>query len=85
MEAGKELNFKEAGQFMIPLGLATPGEQVKIIKITGLEKVQNRLRDMGFVPDSTIELISVNNYGIICKVKDVRVALNHDLAMKIMV
>ncbi len=46
---------------MMPLTLAAPGVELKIVKLCGLDKTQCRLQDMGFVPGSIVELICINN------------------------
>lgn len=70
---------------MMPLALATPGIQFKILKINGRSKAKNHLTNMGFIPGAKVELISINHGNIICKIKDSRVAVDRDLAMKIMI
>jgi len=70
---------------MMPLALAELGIEFEILRVNGRSKVKSHLEDLGFVPGSKVELISKNNGNVICKIKNTRVALNSDLAMKIMI
>ena len=70
---------------MMPLTLTAPRVELKIVKLCGLDKTQCRLQDMEFVPGSIVELICINNGNVICKIKDTRIAIDRDLAMRIMV
>jgi len=70
---------------MIPLTLADNNSQCIIKKIGGSPEVKKHLEDMGFVTGSTVEVISQSGGNIIVNVKDVRVAISREMAMKIMI
>lgn len=70
---------------MIPLIYATVGEEVIIRKIGGSPEVKKHLENLGFVAGSTVTLITALNGNLIVKVKESRVALNEELARKIMI
>ena len=70
---------------MIPLTLADTGMDNIIKKIGGSPEVKKHLEDMGFVTGSTVEVISQSGGNIIVNVKDVRVAISREMAMKIMI
>jgi ferrous iron transport protein A len=70
---------------MMPLPLADPGEELVIRKVGGKPEVRKHLEDIGFLVGGSVELISVIGGSVIVKVKGTRVALNQDMAQKIMV
>ncbi len=70
---------------MMPLNLAPPGEENIIRKIGGNPEIKRHLEDLGFVVGGTVSLISVLNGNVIVKVKDSRVAIDGELAHRIMV
>lgn len=70
---------------MIPLTFADGNSQCIIKKIGGNPEVKKHLEDMGFVTGSTVEVISQSGGNIIVNVKDVRVAISREMAMKIMI
>ena len=70
---------------MMPLTMATPGERVVIRKITGRDDVRQHLAELGFVVDSEVMVVSEISGNLIVQVKDSRVALNRDMANRIMI
>ena len=70
---------------MMPLNLAEIGEPQIIKRIGGSPDVKKHLEDMGFVPGAVINVISAINGNLIVSVKDCKVALDKELAMKIMI
>ena len=70
---------------MIPLSYATPGVETEIRKIGGNHEVKKHLEDLGFVVGATATVISSMNGNIIVKIKESRVAINDDMARKIMI
>jgi len=70
---------------MIPLTYADPGEENVIMKINGRPEVKKHLEDMGFVAGSIIRVVSSVNGNLIVSVKDTKVALDKELAMRIMI
>lgn len=70
---------------MIPLTFADNNSQCIIKKIGGSPEVKKHLEDMGFVTGSTVEVITQSGGNIIVNVKDVRVAISREMAMKIMI
>ena len=69
---------------MIPLTMAKPGETVTIRKITGKDEVRQHLAELGFVVDSTVRVINDVNGSMILQVKESRIALNEELAKRVM-
>ena len=70
---------------MMPLPLANIGEEYLIRKVGGSPEVKKHLEDLGFVAGGTATLITVLNGNVIVKVKEARVAINEEMARKIMV
>lgn len=70
---------------MIPLNLASPGETQIIKKIGGNPEVKKHLENLGFCVGGEITIISSLGGNLILKVKESRVAINNELARKIMV
>lgn len=70
---------------MIPLMMAEPGKEQKIIRIGGNPEVRQHLENLGFVGGGTVTLLSVIHGNVIVKVKESRVAISSELAGKIMV
>jgi ferrous iron transport protein A len=70
---------------MMPLNMAVPGEENLICRIGGSPEVKKHLEDLGFVAGGTVTLVTVLNGNVIVNVKDTRIALDADLARRIMV
>ena len=70
---------------MMPLPVLDPGEEAIVRKVGGNPDARLHLENLGIVPGGNITLISVNDGNVIVKVKESRLALNKDMAMKIMV
>lgn len=70
---------------MIPLSLADPGKEQTIRKIGGNAQVRQHLENLGFVVGGTVTVVSILNGNAIVKVKESRIAINEELARKIMV
>ncbi len=70
---------------MMPLALASPGEEQIIKKVGGSPEVRQHLENLGFVVGGTVTVISALSGNIIVKVKEARVALNNEMARRIMI
>ena len=70
---------------MMPLCYATPGEETVIRKVGGSPEVKKHLENLGFVAGGTASVISSLNGNLIVKVKESRVAINEEMARKIMI
>ena len=70
---------------MMPLTLATVGEENIIKRIGGLPEVRQHLENLGFVVGGTVTVITTLGGNVIVKVKESRVAVSDELARKIMV
>lgn len=70
---------------MMPLSLAAIGEENIIKKIGGSPDVRKHLEDLGFVVGGTATVVSSLGGNVIVRVKESRVAINDDLARRIMI
>mgnify|MGYP002624220612 FL=1 len=70
---------------MIPLIVADKDKEQIIKKIGGNEEVKRHLANLGFVVGGTITIVNSLAGNVIVKVKESRVAINEDMARKIMV
>ncbi len=70
---------------MMPLMLANVDEEYIIKKIGGSPEVKKHLENLGFVVGGTITVVSSINGNQIVKVKDARVAINDEMARRIMI
>ncbi|MCI8565131.1 MAG: ferrous iron transport protein A [Lachnospiraceae bacterium] len=69
----------------MPLTMAKAGEDNLIKKIGGKPEVRQFLENLGFVTGTPVAVISANAGNVIVKVKESRVAISREMAMKIMV
>lgn len=70
---------------MMPIVVADCGEELIVKRVGGSPEVKLHLENLGIVPGGLVTLINVNDGNVILKVKESRLALNKDMAMKIMV
>ena len=69
----------------MPLLLAQPGEQNKIMAVRGRGETKRYLESMGFVEGANVTVVSEFDGNLIVNVKDARVAISKVLAGKIMI
>ncbi len=70
---------------MMPLTLADPGKEYTIVRIGGSAEVKQHLADLGFVVGGKVSVVTEANGNLIVNVKESRVAIGKNMAMKIMV
>lgn len=70
---------------MMPLILAEAGKEAPILVVGGKAKIRAFLGELGFVPGNVVTVVSENAGNLIVKVKDSRVAIDKELASKILV
>ncbi|HIU58088.1 MAG TPA: ferrous iron transport protein A [Candidatus Ornithomonoglobus merdipullorum] len=69
----------------MPLAMAEAGKELYIKKIGGREEVRQHLAQLGFVVGGMVKVISVIGGNIIVQVKESRIAVSREMAMKIIV
>ncbi len=70
---------------MMPLTLASIGEENIIKKVGGQPEVKKHLENLGFVAGGNVTIITTIAGNIIVNVKEVRVAISKEMAQKIMI
>ena len=70
---------------MMPLTLANEGQENVIKKVGGNPEVKKHLEDLGFVAGGTVTVVTSMGGNVIVNVKESRVAISKEMAMKIMV
>ena len=69
----------------MPLCYANPGEENVIRKVGGTPEVKKHLENLGFTVGGSATVISSMNGNVIVKVKESRVAIDEQMARKIMI
>lgn len=70
---------------MLPIVYADKDKPQIIKKIGGSEEVKRHLENLGFTVGGTVTIINSLGGNIIVKVKESRIAINEEMARKIMV
>lgn len=69
----------------MPLALIGEGKEAMVRRVGGNTEVQHHLENLGFVPGSTVKVITMMGGNLIVQVKEARVAISSEMAQKIMV
>lgn len=69
----------------MPLTMANPGDVKYIKRIGGREDIKKHLEQLGFIVGVMVKVISVIGGNIIVQIKESRVAISREMAMKIFV
>ncbi len=69
----------------MPLTLADTEKTYTIKKIGGSPDVKKHLENLGFIVGGTLSVINTINGNLIVNVKETRVAISREMAMKIIV
>ena len=69
----------------MPLTFAKAGEENIIKKIGGTPEVKKHLSDLGFVVGGTVTVVNTLGGNMIVNVKESRVAIDKQMAQKIMI
>lgn len=70
---------------MLPLSMAKTGEKGTIMKIGGTDKVRQHLAELGFVVGSEVTVVNEVAGNLIVQVKECRIALDKNMANRIMI
>ena len=70
---------------MIPLSVADENVDLTVRRISGNSDVRQHLETLGFVPGTTLRLVSKFDGNVIVNVKESRVAISNEAAMHIFV
>ena len=69
----------------MPIIIAPTQTQLKVIKILADDKTKKHLESLGITINSSISVLDKSNGGVICMVKEGRLALDRNLSTKILV
>ena len=69
----------------MPLTMLNIGETGEIKRIGGNEEIRRFLNNLGFVVGAEVSVVSAIGGNVIVNIKDSRVAINEDMAKRIMV
>ena len=69
----------------MPLSLADTGEKNIIRKIGGSPEVKQHLENLGFVVGGEVTVINRLGGNVIVNVKEARIAISREMALKIMI
>lgn len=69
----------------MPLTMADTGKENIIKKVGGNPETRKFLESLGFVPGGTVTVISEISGNLIVNVKDSRVAVSREMAVKIII
>ena len=70
---------------MMPLVLANRDEEYTIKKVGGSPDVKKHLENLGFVAGGTVAVVSSIGGNLIVRGKEARVAINDEMARRIMI
>jgi Fe2+ transport system protein A len=70
---------------IMPLSMIRPGESSLVKRVGGKEETKRFLENLGFVPGSSVTLISENAGNVIVHIRETRIAISKEMANKIMV
>ena len=70
---------------MMPLILASEGDENIIRKIGGSPEVKKHLENLGFVVSGNVKVVTTVNGNLIVNVKEARVAISKEMAQRIMI
>lgn len=69
----------------MPLVIAPVGEEQSIKRIAGRDKTRRYLESLGFVAGGKVTVVSVLGGNMIVHVKDARIAIDRNMAARVMV
>ena len=70
---------------MMPLGYAVIGEDNIIKKVGGNAEIKRHLEALGFTVGGSVRVITENAGNLIVNIKESRIAISREMAMKIMI
>lgn len=69
----------------MPLAMVDLGRQDTIVKVGGKEETRKFLENLGFVTGAIVTVVASMGGNVIVNIKESRVAISREMAMKIMV
>jgi ferrous iron transport protein A len=75
----------QEGAMSMPLTLLRAGDSAKIDRVKGKDNIRSHLAELGFTPGVEVKVVSKTSAGVIINIMDSRVALDREMASRIMV
>ena len=69
----------------MPLAMIEAGRKARVSAVTGAEETKKRLGALGFVPGAVVAVVQSEKGNMIVGIHESRIALNADLARRLMV
>lgn len=69
----------------MPLAMVDLGRKNAIVKVMGKEETRRFLENLGFVTGAIVTVVASMGGNVIVSIKESRVAISREMAMKIMV
>lgn len=69
----------------MPIVFAPLNEKLRIVKILVDEKTKKHLQNLGVILNATVQVISASHGNLILKIKETRLAIDKNIATKILV
>lgn len=69
----------------MPLAMVDLGNENTIVKVGGKEETRKFLENLGFVTGAVVTVVASMGGNVIVNIKESRVAISKEMAMKIMV
>ncbi len=69
----------------MPIVIAPMNQELTVIKILSDDKTKRHLENLGLLVNSKLMVISHSNGDVIVKIKDSKLAINKETALKILV
>ncbi len=69
----------------MPLSMSNSGEKVLVFETRGTESIRQHLADLGFVPGTSVVVVSQHSGDVIVNLRQSHLAITKNLASKIMV
>ena len=70
---------------MMPLRLMKTGDRVRVMAVTGTDAVRKHLGSLGLIAGAVVAVVQVTDGSMIVGVHDSRIAINPDVAARVMV
>ncbi len=70
---------------MMPLSYAKTGEENTVLRVGGTPEVRQHLENLGFCAGAAVTVITSLGGNLIVKIKESRIAINEEMARKIMI
>ena len=70
---------------MVPLKLMKAGDRVRVMAVTGTDAVRKHLGALGLIAGAVVAVVQVTDGSMIVGVHDSRIAINPDVAARVMV